>query len=97
MGRQGRNRNRFCLSGDPAAGLQGCLVCPVTVGEGYQEDLCKQNAFEALVAYTGSPLEKISRSAVNREKSIWAGRISGKKEGDEVNKKNSPTNHSSMR
>lgn len=67
------------------------------VEEGYQENLCKQNAFQALVAYMGSLLEKISRSAVNGEKSIWAGRISGKKEGDEVKKKNSPTNHSSMR
>ena len=41
-------------------------------------------------------LEKSSTSAISREKTIWAGRISGKKEGDGA-KKNSPTNHSSMR
>jgi hypothetical protein len=44
----------------------------------------------------GSHLEKAPRFAMSGEKAISASSISRKK-GAEVKKKNSPTNHSSMR
>lgn len=64
--------------------------------EGHQENVCKQNAVRASGAYMGKPFAQASRSAISGHKAIWVGRISGKK-GDDARKKNSPTNHSSMR